>query len=249
MALTGSDGPRNSVRRKMFAGFVAALLVVLGGLLFLSRLDPGLSVFEVASRTSLRKDASIVFFSGDTGLRSWSLGGRVARQLAGAGYAVTGVDTLVAFSERKTPRQTTELLARAMNAARARNPGVPIVLMGQSFGSDILPIAIHGLPPTLRARISRIVLIVPGSHAYLRVSPGEIAGIAPADVDLAPLARRLPDVPITCIYGVRETDSLCPVFAHARNAAVIGMPGGHPLNRDSKAVFSVVSRALRTATA
>lgn len=246
MLLKRRGARRRPFAKKIFAGLVAALLIALGGLLFLGHIEAGPAVFEVASPTSFRKDASIIFLSGDTGLRSWSLGGRVAQQLAAAGYAVTGVDTFVAFSEQKTPEQTAELLARAMLAADARNPGGPIVLMGQSFGSDILPIAVDRLPPTFRARISKIILIVPGSQAYLRVSPGEIAGIAPADVDLAPLALRLPNVPITCIYGIKETDSLCPVFSHLSNAAVIGMPGGHPLDRDAKAVFTVVSRALRT---
>ena len=234
-----------SVRRKMLAGFAAAVLLAFAGLLLLGRLEAGPPVFEIGSRGVLHQNESIVFVSGDTGLRSWSLGGRVAQQLAAAGYPVTGVDTLAAFSERKTPEQSADLLARAMKAAHARNPDAPIILMGQSFGSDVLPIAIDGLPPALRSTISKIILIVPASQAYLRVSPKEIAGLAAPDVDLAPLARRLPNVPITCIYGIQEKDSLCPVFARVPNATVIGMPGGHPLNRDSKAVFSVVASALR----
>ena len=240
---------RGSVARRMFAGFVAALVLMFGGMLFFGYLKAGPDIFEVASRASPRQNESIVFVSGDAGLGRWSLGGRVAQQLAAAGYPVTGVDTLVAFSERKSPEQTAELLARAMNAADAHNPGAPIVLMGQSFGSDILPIAIGGLPPAQRAMISRIILIVPGSQAYLQVSPGEMAGIVPADLDLAPFALRLPNVPITCIYGIHEKDSLCPVFANQPNATVIGMPGGHALNRDSNALFSVVTRALRTPAA
>lgn len=242
MPLTRSEARRRAVIQSLTAALIVAIL---GGWLFVANLERGASVFPVASHVALRKDASIVFLSGDTGLRRWSLGGRVARQLAGEGYGVTGVDTLAAFSTRKTPDQAEALLARAMNAALARNPSVPIVLMGQSFGSDILPIAVERLPPQLQARISRIILIVPGSNAYLQVSPGEMMGRTAADVDLAPLARRLPKVPITCVYGIDEKDSLCPVFDGTPNATVIGLPGGHPLHRDSRAVFAVVSRALR----
>ena len=223
-------------------------MAIAGTTAIFRHLEGGAPLVELANLGAFRKDASIVFFSGDTGLGRWSLGGRVAQQLATDRYAVTGVDMLAAFSTRKTSEQTSALLTRAIAVARQRNPGVPIVLIGQSYGSDILTLAIGGLPRDVQATIAKIILIVPGSHAYLQVSPGEILGTARPDVSLAPLARRLPNVSITCIYGVDETDSLCPVFKTA-NTTVIGLPGGHPLNRDSKALFAVVARAIRTPAA
>ncbi|HYC96013.1 MAG TPA: AcvB/VirJ family lysyl-phosphatidylglycerol hydrolase [Sphingomicrobium sp.] len=197
------------------------------------------------SASAYRRDASVVFLSGDAGLPRWSLGKQVAQRLADDGYSVTAIDSLSAFSQRRSPAQAGAILAGAMRDAMRRNPGAPIVLLGQSFGSDIIPIAVAHLPPDLRSRIARIILTVPGTHAYLRVFPGEMLGTARPDLALQPFVRSLPPVPLTCIYGVEEPDSLCRVIS-GPNFKSVALPGGHGLHRDAGAVFTLVERALRT---
>jgi type IV secretory pathway VirJ component len=194
--------------------------------------------------SAYRKDASIVFVSGDAGLPRWSLGKQVAQQLAAEDYAVTAVDSLSAFSKRRSPEQTGAILAAAMNEAIRRNPGAPVVLLGHSFGSDIIPIAVAYLPANLRSRITRIILTVPATQAYLQVSPAEMLGTARPDLPLLPFVRQLPPVPLTCIYGIQERDSLCRMLAGPKIHSV-ALPGGHALHRDGDAVLAAVDRALR----
>lgn len=194
--------------------------------------------------SAYRRESSIVFLSGDAGLPRWSLGRQVAQRLAADHYAVTAVDSLSAFSKRRSPEQAGAILATAMREAMRRNPGAPIVLLGQSFGSDIIPIAVANLPPDLRARIVRIILTVPATQAYLQVSPGEMLGTARPDLPLVPFVRQLPLVPLTCVYGIEERDSLCRLIS-GRNVHPVALPGGHGLHRDADAVFTIVERALR----
>lgn len=194
--------------------------------------------------TSYRRDASIVFVSGDAGLPRWSLGKQVAQRLAAEDYSVTAVDSLSAFSKRRSPEQAGSILAAAMHEAMRRNPDAPIVLIGQSFGSDIIPIAVAHLPAELRSRIARIILTVPGTQAYLQVSPAEMLGTARPDLPLLPFVRRLPPVPLTCIYGIQEPDSLCRAIS-GPNIRTVALSGGHGLHRDVDTVFVVVERALR----
>ena len=201
-------------------------------------------VVQDLDASSYRKDASIVFVSGDAGLPRWSLGRQVVQRLAAGDYAVTAVDSLSAFSKRRSPEQAAWILAAAMHEAIRRNPGAPIVLLGQSFGSDIIPIAVTHLPADLRSRIARIILTVPATQAYLQVSPGEMLGTARPDQPLLPFVRQLPPVPLTCIYGIEERDSLCRAIS-GRNIRTVALPGGHGLHRDVDAVIAVVGRALR----
>lgn len=123
------------------------------------------------------------------------------------------------------------------------------MLIGQSFGADMIPVAMAGLPANMKRQISQIILIVPGTHGYLEVSPRELLGIPPADLALASFARKLSPVRVTCIFGVKEKASLCPTFAGAPNATVVGLPGGHMLNRDHRALYAAVSRVLPTNSA
>ncbi len=220
---------------------LVALLIAAAAAYSVMRSEPAV---QNLTASAYRKDASIVFVSGDAGLPRWSLGRQVAVQLAADHYAVTAVDSLSAFSERRSPEQAGAILASAMREAIRRNPDAPIVLIGQSFGSDIIPIAVTHLPADLRSRIARIILTVPATQAYLQVSPAEMLGTAKPDLPLLPFVRQLPPVPLTCIYGIQEPESLCRAIS-GPNIRAVALPGGHGLHRDVDAVSAVVERALR----
>ena len=233
---------RNRIDALIWAAVICAL-VAAAGFLTIRHLETRSPLSYPPSAAVTRKDVSIVFLSGDMGVQPWSLGGRVVRRLASEGYAVTELDMLAALSTRQTPAGATAIIGRAIRSARARNPGVPVALIGQSFGADILPVVLPRLPPELRNSVQRIILIVPATHAYLQVSPAEMLGTARPDADLRPLVARLPAVPITCVYGIEETDTLCPLL-RARGANVIVMPGGHFLHGDAGRLYAIVARSL-----
>lgn len=237
---------RATTDRRLLITATILLIAIAAALLFVRYLESEPALVDLRAGAAA-KPVSIVFVSGDAGLGTWSVGGRVAGELARAGYAVTGIDSLSEFSRRRTPDEAAAILERAMRRAQARNPGKPVVLIGQSFGSDILVVAVDRLSPAARASIARLILIVPGTHAYLQVSPGEVMGIAPPDLALAPLTARLSGLPITCIFGIEERDSLCPSLS-LPNVQSVGLPGGHMLNRDSEPVFAAVKKALALPT-
>lgn len=243
-------GRRTAQRRVGLRGWTGVLallsLLLLAPIIWVAHLIAAPNLIKLGTASAAGHKLAVIFFSGDTGLRSWSLGGRVAQQLAADGYPVTGIDALAAFSRRKTPGEVTELVQRAIEIASAGSPDGRVVLIGQSFGSDMIPLAVRGLPPELKRRIAKIILIVPGTHGYLQVSPGEIAGTAAPDLDIRPLVSTLPRVPVTCIYGVEEQDTLCPTLGRA-GAEVFGLPGGHALRRDTGRVLGIVRSALAAA--
>jgi type IV secretory pathway VirJ component len=238
------SGVRSNGWRRLIIGVAVLLLLTLCGALLVQALKSSAPLMNLPGKIPASKKLSVVFVSSDAGLYRWSLGGKIARRLAAAGYPLVGVDSLAAFSRRRSPEQAAAIVATAMKDMLDRYPGNPIVLVGQSFGSDILVVALDRLPAPLLARIRRIVLIVPGREAYLQTSLGEMLALYPPDVNLVPLARKLPHVPITCIFGVEETNSLCAILIDPRITDV-GLPGGHQLHRDSDRAFSVVLDTLQ----
>ncbi|RZL54212.1 MAG: hypothetical protein EOP65_11695, partial [Sphingomonas sp.] len=60
-------------------------------------------------------------------------------------------------------------------------------------------------------------------------------------------ANRLTWAPLTCIYGVEEDDSLCPLL-RVPGAQVIGMPGGHNIHHDETGLLRHVLTAVRAVT-
>jgi type IV secretory pathway VirJ component len=119
-----------------------------------------------------------------------------------------------------------------------------VVLIGQSYGADMMQAGLPALPPALRAKIALVVLIVPGATLDYRASPSEVFAGTGANIPALPTARLLDWVPVLCIHGAREAASLCPLLT-AANVHSVTLPGGHPLRRDATRVYAALDAAIR----
>src|SRR4029450_9754433 len=87
-----------------------------------------------------------------------------------------------------------------------------VVLLGYSRGADVLPFMASRLPPDLRARVALVGLLGPGTsvdfefHLSEWVADAARAGALP----VRPEVEKLRGMPILCIYGAAEADSLWP---------------------------------------
>jgi type IV secretory pathway VirJ component len=241
---------RTRIRRIVvgIGGFTAAILMAFAWLGYLGG-DPFtiLPVKPGASRqaTSKQGDVAAVVLSGDMGFRL-GMGPQIAERLLAHGIPVIGVNSLTAFRTTRTPAQATALIEAAMRKALALGHTRRIVLIGQSYGSDMLHVGLAGLPQAMRDKVPFVALLVPGATVEYRASPSEMLTFAMAESDALPTARKLNWVPVLCVYGVQEPASLCPLL-HQRNIQVVGMPGGHPLHYDADGVYARIAAELRKA--
>lgn len=189
------------------------------------------------------KPIAAVYFSGDMGLR-FGMGPYVTQALSDAGVPVLAVASSTAFARHRDRAYVDALLADAIRDALRRTGAPRIVLIGQSFGSDMIRVGLTALPADLRARIAAVVLVVPGETAYFRADPLGTAYIGTPDADPAS-ARSLDWLPITCIRGAAETDSLCPLLV-TPNVRHIDLPGGHFLRSDHDLLVRTIFAALGT---
>lgn len=185
---------------------------------------------------------AIVMLSGDMGNRVGKTP-RIAARLHARGYAVVTVNSLTYFSARRTPRQAAGLIEMAMIRAMKLGKTDHVVLIGQSFGADMLHAGLAQFPAAARKPIRSVVLIVPGEDIIFRASPIELAGLETADQRAYPTASRLRWVPVTCIHGAEEPDSLCPEL-QMPNVRRITLPGGHGLHSDYRAIEDAIRPAI-----
>ncbi|MEC3912420.1 AcvB/VirJ family lysyl-phosphatidylglycerol hydrolase [Sphingobium sp. CR2-8] len=186
-----------------------------------------------------------ILWSGDMGFRV-GMGPRVAARLVTDGVPVVGVNSLSYFRKTRTAADATALLEKAIGQAHAINPQARLLLIGQSYGADMLHVALDGLPRADRASVGLVALVVPGATVEYRASPAEIFTFAMAESDALPTARQLTWTPLLCIQGREETASLCPLL-HQRNAEAVALPGGHRLNSDVDAVYGTLRAAMMRA--
>ena len=121
-----------------------------------------------------------------------------------------------------------------------------MVLVGQSFGADMLQVGLPALPPQLRSRVILVALVVPGDSIDFRASPSELFGLQSPDAPALPSARLLNWLPVLCVHGAEEEDSLCPLL-DLPNVRSVALPGGHPLHRDAERVHRILLQAIADA--
>ncbi|MBY8822607.1 virulence factor [Sphingomonas colocasiae] len=189
-----------------------------------------------------RGGVAAVILSGDMGFKV-GMGPRIARRLAADGIPVVGVNSLAYFRHERTPDEVAALVASAARRALAFGHARRLVLIGQSFGADMLHVGLTRLSPDLRARVRLVALVVPTDTLFFRASPSELFNWAKPDALALPTARALTWVPVVCIHGEDETESLCPLLGQP-NVRSVALPGGHPLDGDVDAVHRVLAATI-----
>lgn len=224
--------------RVIAVGLAAIVLAAIGVMGWLGYF--GGPVFTDLAPTRPRQPYAVVFLSGDIGFNT-GMGRDIAERLAADGVPVVGVNTLTFLRKTRTPADVTMLIANAERRALQRGHTDRVILIGLSFGADMLHVGLIGLPADLRAKILRTALIVPEDNVQFRASPSEIFDLWTPTIDALPSARQLTWAPVLCVQGQEEIGSLCPLLTQA-NAHRVVLPGGHPLHRDADALYDVLAR-------
>ncbi|RXD03543.1 hypothetical protein EQZ23_14495 [Sphingomonas sp. UV9] len=220
---------------------IVVLFVYLAG--YFDR-DPVHVYPAIGVHTSGAPPVAVVNFSGDMGLR-FLLGASTSRGLTEHGFPVVGITTPALFARSRTRGELDAIVADGIRTALARTGAKRIVVMGQSYGADIVQTGLADLPPSLRARVAAIVLILPGDTVFYRADPsGLLYDHGKPDSMGATTGNRLTWAPLTCIYGIEETDSLCPLLSPT-NVRKVGMPGGHNIRHDADGLLAHVLAAIR----
>jgi type IV secretory pathway VirJ component len=153
-------------------------------------------------------DELAVLLTGDGG---WAgLDQELAARLAADGVPTVGLNSLKYFWTERTPAQTTRDVARIMRHYLAAWNKQRVLLVGYSFGADVLPFVVNRLPADLRARVATISLLGVDSNASFEIKIASWVGSDDGGPPTRPEIASLGAVPVLCVYGAGETDSICP---------------------------------------
>jgi type IV secretory pathway VirJ component len=184
----------------------------------------------------------VVFLTGDGG---WAgLDQEVSRELADRGLPVVGLNSLKYFWSPRTPEGATADLARILRYYLGRWQKDSAVLMGYSFGADVLPFMAARLPQELRARTALIALLGPGRQTSFEFHLSDwLGGLQKGLQPVQPEVEHLSGTNLLCLYGREENDSLCPSI-HQPGAKVIALEGAHHFSGNYAAIAKHVLTAL-----
>jgi type IV secretory pathway VirJ component len=212
----------------------------------------GLGLVEVPATAPVR-DLLAILLSGDGG---WAeIDKKVAAGLAAQGVRVVGWSSLKYYWTPRTPEGAARDLARVIDHYQKAwtsppNGGPPpngqptfggrpipggkpprVLLVGYSFGADVLPFLATRLAPEQRSRIARVALLGLSPDASFEFHVTDWLGLDKGRHATVPEVERLGSIPVLCLRGDDETDSACDVV-RSPNLRVITLPGGHHFGGD-----------------
>ena len=184
-----------------------------------------LPLVEVPARERRSKVIAILY-SGDGGWRD--LDRSLAGVLSAKGMSVVGVDVLRYYWRTRQPDSAARDLARIVHSYKRRWGGDKVVLIGFSFGANVIPFIVNRLPADVRSDVRLITLLSPERTTAFEVSPaGWVGKASDATIPIEPELKSLSTIRLQCVYGEDEAqDSLC-TLPGAAGFELVRKPGGH----------------------
>jgi type IV secretory pathway VirJ component len=174
-------------------------------------------------------DTFAIIMSGDGG---WAgLDQDVAAALTAKGIPVVGLDSLRYYWTPRTPAGLAADTDRMIRYYLAHLGKRRVLLIGYSQGADVLPFAVNRLPAATRAHVALAAVMGMSEHALFEFHLTSWVSDDNSGPATLPEIDRIAGMPVLCIYGADENDSLCPKL-DPNKFQVVKLKGGHHFDGD-----------------
>jgi type IV secretory pathway VirJ component len=185
-------------------------------------------------------DTFAIIMSGDGG---WAgLDQDVAAALTAKGIPVVGLDSLRYYWTPRTPSGLAADTDRMIRYYLAHFGKQRVLLIGYSQGADVLPFAVNRLPEVTRAHVALTAVMGMSEHALFEFHLTSWVSDDNSGPATLPEIDRITGMPVLCIYGADENDSLCPKL-DPKKFQVVKLKGGHHFDGDYAGLASQILAA------
>jgi type IV secretory pathway VirJ component len=159
-------------------------------------------------------DTFALLLTGDGG---WAgLDQELAARLAASGVPTVGLNSLKYFWTQRSADEAAKDVARVIRHYLSAWNKKRVLLVGYSFGADVLPFVVNRLPADLKSQVATVSLLGLDSKASFEVGVADWIGSDEAGLPTRPELANLASTPVLCIYGEGEKDSICPSLSAPR---------------------------------
>jgi type IV secretory pathway VirJ component len=106
-----------------------------------------------------------------------------------------------------------------------------VLLVGYSQGADVLPFAVNRLNSEAKRSVALAAILGMSEHALFEFHMSSWVSDDNSGPATLPEVDRISGIPVLCIYGEQEDDSLCPKL-DAHKFIVVKLKGGHHFDGD-----------------
>jgi len=188
-------------------------------------------------------DTFAIWITGDGGWGVTDQG--VSQELVRHGIPVVAINSLHYFWTRRTPEEAAAALARVIRYYQATWRKNRVLLIGYSFGADVLPFLVNRLPADVSAHVTQVGLLGLSREADFEVHMLDWFTSIKRDTSLpiAPEIAKLKGKDVYCFYGEDDSDTACKDLP-AGLAKLFSRAGGHRFGRDYQWIADAILKGL-----
>jgi type IV secretory pathway VirJ component len=184
-----------------------------------------------------------IVISGDGGWTDFDQ--TIAETLSKNGITCVGMDTQKYFWEAKTPETTAQDITKVLQYYLPRLQKTSFMLVGYSFGADVIPFIASRLPADLKKRLSLLAMLSPDDKTDFEVTISSMLDLGNEDTyDVLNEIKKVNYTKKLCIFGAGEDDEEMQKSFKNAGAEVTVLGGGHHYNEDYPLIVSSILKHL-----
>jgi type IV secretory pathway VirJ component len=202
-----------------------------------------LPVVEVPAQPNVpAADSFAIIMSGDGG---WAgIDQNIAAALSAKGILVVGWDSLRYYWTARTPQGLAADTDKMIRYYLSHFGKKRVLLIGYSQGADVLPFAVNRLPAASKAAVSLMAILGMSEHALFEFHVSSWIADDNSGPETLPEVERITGIPVLCIYGEDEHDSLCPKLDSSK-FKIVKVKGGHHFDGNYAALADDILSATK----
>ncbi len=167
----------------------------------------------------------ILYITGDGGWNKFSK--NLSQALAAKGFPVVALNANDYFWKKKTAAQTTSDITNLTKHYQNLWKRKKFILIGYSFGADVMPFVFNLLPVGLSADVVNINLLSPSTHTDFEIHLfGMIGGNSTSGESVVAEINKIISKPLTLIFGQDENNFPLKQLKN-KNFVNLTLEGGH----------------------
>jgi type IV secretory pathway VirJ component len=185
----------------------------------------------------------VFYITGDGGFNDFSTD--LCRNLNASGYAITALNSKAYFWDKKTPEGTAGDTRIYLEQQFAKRNDQRLVLIGYSFGADVIPFIVNRLPETLKKKLVSVILLSPSASTDFEVHWSDLLGSKrKRNMDVVAEINKMQVPKLVTLFGEKEDDFPVKQIS-AKNYVNENLPGGHHFGGNTKEVATTLMKYFR----
>lgn len=184
----------------------------------------------------------VFYISGDGGMNKFS--NSLCKKLNSKGFDVIALNARTYFWDKKTPGKTTADVAQLLKQKLVGRKNQQIILIGYSFGADVLPFILNRLPKDIDGKVLVSFLMASSGTTDFEIHWADIFGEnSKRSMDVVSEINRLKDEKVVIISASDDKTLDVSRISLKRFTREV-LPGGHHFDGDTDEIVKVILNNL-----